>query len=58
VPGGYTQHQVAYAAVGEAVWWVTMVDATLVRPHREAYDALMSADLAYAGSARCAPDRA
>lgn len=29
----------ALAAVGEAVWWVTMVDATLVRHHPEVYEA-------------------
>jgi hypothetical protein len=28
----------AFAAIGEAVWWVTIVDATLVRHHQEAYD--------------------
>jgi len=33
----------ALAAVGEAVWWVTMVDATLVRHHREVYDAVLAA---------------
>jgi endogenous inhibitor of DNA gyrase (YacG/DUF329 family) len=32
----------AFAAIGEAVWWVTIVDATLVRHHLEAYDALVS----------------
>jgi anti-sigma B factor antagonist len=36
----------AYAAVGEAVWWVTIVDATLVRHHPDAYDALMSGQFA------------
>jgi hypothetical protein len=36
----------AYAAVGEAVWWVTIVDATLVRHHPEAYDAVMSGQFA------------
>ena len=34
----------ALAAVGEAVWWVTMVDATLVRHHRGAYDGVLAAD--------------
>jgi hypothetical protein len=34
----------ALAAIGEAVWWVTMVDATLVRHHREVYDAVLAAD--------------
>ena len=28
----------AFAVIGEAVWWVTIVDATLVRYHPEAYD--------------------
>jgi hypothetical protein len=28
----------ALAAVGEAVWWITLVDATLVRHHLQAYD--------------------
>jgi hypothetical protein len=31
------------AAIGEAVWWVTMVDATLVRHHRKVYDAVLTA---------------
>jgi anti-sigma B factor antagonist len=33
----------ALAAIGEAVWWVTMVDATLVRHHLGAYDTAMAA---------------
>jgi anti-sigma B factor antagonist len=33
----------AFAAIGEAVWWITMVDATLVRHHRSVYDAAMAA---------------
>jgi anti-sigma B factor antagonist len=33
----------AIAAIGEAVWWITMVDATLVRHHPEAYDTVMAA---------------
>ncbi len=33
----------ALAAVGEAVWWVTMVDATLVRHHRGIYDDVLAA---------------
>jgi hypothetical protein len=28
----------AFAVIGEAVWWVTIVDATLVRYHPEAYE--------------------
>jgi hypothetical protein len=32
----------AFAVIGEAVWWVTIVDATLVRHHPEAYDAVMA----------------
>ena len=35
----------ALAVIGEAVWWVTLVDATMVRYHPEAYDrALASLD--------------
>ena len=33
----------ALAVIGEAVWWVTMVDATMVRHHAGAYDAAMAA---------------
>ena len=32
----------AAAAVSEAVWWVTLVDATLVRYHPGAYDAVLA----------------
>ena len=32
----------AFAAIGEMVWWVTIVDATLVRHHQEAYDRVMA----------------
>jgi hypothetical protein len=32
----------AFAVIGEAVWWVTIVDATLVRHHPEAYDGVMA----------------
>ena len=32
----------ACAVIGEAVWWVTIVDATLVRHHAGAYDAAMA----------------
>jgi hypothetical protein len=32
----------AAAAVSEAVWWVTLVDATLVRYHPGAYDAMLA----------------
>jgi hypothetical protein len=28
--------------IGEAVWWVTIVDATLVRHHPDAYDSVMT----------------
>ena len=30
------------AAVGEAVWWVTLVDATLVRYHPRQYEAVLA----------------
>jgi anti-sigma B factor antagonist len=36
-------HPQAFAAIGEAVWWITMVDATLVRHHPGAYDTVMAA---------------
>jgi hypothetical protein len=32
----------AFAVIIEAVWWVTIVDATLVRYHAEAYDRAMA----------------
>jgi hypothetical protein len=32
----------AFAAITEAVWWVTMVDATLVRYHPEAYSEVLA----------------
>jgi hypothetical protein len=32
----------AFAVIGEMVWWVTIVDATLVRHHQEAYDGVMA----------------
>jgi hypothetical protein len=31
-----------FAAISEAVWWVTLVDATLVRYHPDAYDAVLA----------------
>jgi hypothetical protein len=32
----------AFAVISEMVWWVTIVDATLVRYHPETYDTLMA----------------
>jgi len=32
----------AFAVIGEAVWWVTIVDATLVRHHPGAYDGVVA----------------
>ncbi|MGI8450683.1 MAG: hypothetical protein ACR2MP_26590 [Streptosporangiaceae bacterium] len=32
----------AFAVIGEAVWWVTIVDATLVRHHPDDYDAVLA----------------
>jgi hypothetical protein len=32
----------ALAVIGEAVWWVTIVDATLLRHQPETYDAVMA----------------
>jgi hypothetical protein len=45
VAGAWDLHRVA-AAVGETVWWVTLVDATLVRYHPRDYEtALASKDV-------------
>src|SRR5438046_3411292 len=32
----------AFAVISEAVWWVTIVDATLVRHHLDAYDTVLA----------------
>ena len=32
----------AFAVISEAVWWVTIVDGTLVRYHPEAYDRVLA----------------
>jgi hypothetical protein len=32
----------AFAVISEAVWWVTIVDATLVRYHPDTYDAVLA----------------
>src|SRR5258708_11019133 len=32
----------AFAVIGEVVWWVSIVDATLVRHHPDAYDNVMT----------------
>jgi len=32
----------AFAVISEAVWWVTIVDGTLVRYHPQTYDAVMA----------------
>jgi len=32
----------AFAVITEVVWWVTIVDATLVRHHPEAYDSVLA----------------
>jgi hypothetical protein len=41
VPGDLPR---AVAAVSEAVWWVTIVDATLVRYHPGTYDAVLASE--------------
>jgi hypothetical protein len=33
----------AFAAISEAMWWITIVDATLVRYHPDTYDEVMAA---------------
>jgi len=35
-------HPQAFAVIGEAVWWVTIVDATLVRYHPDSYEAALA----------------
>ncbi len=35
--------QRAFAAISEAVWWVTIIDATLVRHYPDTYDAVLAA---------------
>ncbi len=35
--------QKAFAVIGEAVWWVTIVDATMIRHHQDTYDAVLAA---------------
>jgi hypothetical protein len=35
----------AFAAIGEAAWWITMVDATLVRHHLRVHDAVMASHI-------------
>ena len=32
----------AFTVINEAVWWITIVDATLVRHHPDAYDTVMT----------------
>lgn len=39
---GAWDHARAYAAIAEAVWWVTLVDATLVRHHPGAYGTVIA----------------
>jgi hypothetical protein len=36
----------AFALISEAVWWVTIVDATLVRYHHDTYNAVLAAQAA------------
>ena len=31
-----------FAAISEAVWWITLVDATLIRYHPDVYDAILA----------------
>ena len=32
----------AFTVIGEMVWWVTIIDATLVRHHPNAYDRVLA----------------
>src|SRR6201996_7774416 len=38
-----TDRPQAFAVISEAVWWVTIVDATVVRYHSQVYDAALEA---------------
>ena len=38
-----TDRPQAFAVIGEAVWWVTIVDATMVRYHPQVYEAALAA---------------
>jgi hypothetical protein len=40
----------AFAAIGEAVWWITMVDATLLRHQPAVYDSVLAARTPAGGS--------
>ncbi|MGH3297554.1 MAG: hypothetical protein ACRDP7_37745 [Trebonia sp.] len=42
--GGWDLPRLAAAVVGEAVWWVTLVDATLVRYHPRAYESALASE--------------
>jgi hypothetical protein len=47
LPGvGVWDRERAFAALGEAVWWITIVDATLVRHHPATYDGVMASQAA------------
>jgi hypothetical protein len=35
----------AFAVISEVVWWVTIVDATLVRHHQDVYDSVMAGQI-------------
>lgn len=37
-------HPTGFAVISECVWWVTMVDATMIRYHGDAYDAILDAE--------------
>lgn len=39
---GASDRPQAFAVIGEAVWWVTIVDATLVRYYPETYDSALA----------------
>jgi hypothetical protein len=41
VIAGWVHQPRAFAVIGEAAWWVTVVDATLLRYHPEVYDAVL-----------------
>ena len=39
---GSTDHADGFAVISEAVWWVTIVDATMIRYHPDVYGAVLA----------------
>ena len=39
---GSTDHTDGFAMISEAVWWITLVDATMIRYHPDVYGAMLA----------------